>query len=274
MRHHLLPSLKGLVANAHPLRIECARAIDKAQVYARRSGVGVGFSSAAAELIDFYEACIAELIDWEQAASIAVDPASLTVATADRRRTITEVEATLADASTLVVAAPATGTITIGTNPLDGTTVTIGGKVYTFQTTLTNVDGNVDIGADANATATALAAAINLGAGAGTVYAAATTRPTNFYATVSANVVTIVSWGVDHGVDGNAITLAETAANITLSGSTLSGGVFDARVGFASSVPADATVDKYGSIEWVSGGSSVVTTTFHSRTDTTTVTAS
>jgi len=39
------------------------------------------------------------------------------------------------------------GILTFTGNALNGETVTIGTKVYTFQTTLTNVDGNVQIGA-------------------------------------------------------------------------------------------------------------------------------
>jgi hypothetical protein len=59
--------------------------------------------------------------------------------------------------------------------PVDGSTVTIGSKVYTFQDTLTNVDGNVKIGANPAACVANLIAAINLAAGAGTTYATAMT---------------------------------------------------------------------------------------------------
>lgn len=71
--------------------------------------------------------------------------------------------------------------LTIQTNPSNGDTVTIGSTVYTFQTTLTNVDGNVKIGASAAASLQNLRAAINLMDGAGTTYAAAMTiHPTVF----------------------------------------------------------------------------------------------
>lgn len=74
-------------------------------------------------------------------------------------------------------ALPAAGkfSITSGNNAADGETVSIDGKTYTFQTTLTDVDGNVLIGADRTETLENLAAAINLGSGAGTLYAASTT---------------------------------------------------------------------------------------------------
>lgn len=67
------------------------------------------------------------------------------------------------------------GTLTFGANAGNGKVVVVGTKTYTFQTTLTNVDGNVKIGASASASLNNLIAAINLDpAGAGTQYAAAT----------------------------------------------------------------------------------------------------
>ena len=67
------------------------------------------------------------------------------------------------------------GTLTLTGNAGDTQTVVIGAKTYTFQTSLTNVDGNVLIGATASDSLDNLIAAINLGSGAGTLYAAATT---------------------------------------------------------------------------------------------------
>ena len=79
------------------------------------------------------------------------------------------------------------GTLTLGANAGDTNTVTIGVKVYTFQTTLTDVDGNVLIGASASASIDNLIAAINLAAGAGTTYAdSMTAHPNNIFATVGA----------------------------------------------------------------------------------------
>lgn len=60
-------------------------------------------------------------------------------------------------------------------NPLDTETIVIDARTYTFQTVLTDVDGNVLIGVDAAETAANLKAAINLEAGAGTTYAASMT---------------------------------------------------------------------------------------------------
>lgn len=64
-------------------------------------------------------------------------------------------------------------TLTLNANAADTNTVTVGGKVYTFQGALTNVDGNVKVGASASASIDNLIAAINLDAGAGVTYAAA-----------------------------------------------------------------------------------------------------
>jgi hypothetical protein len=116
----------------------------------------------------------------------------------------------------------ATGTLTFTGQPANGDTVTINGKAYTFQTILTNVDGNVFIGANLAATITNLAAAIELGAGSGTGYAAATTLHPDVAATAGAT--TLVVTAKVTGTGGNAITTTETSANASWGGATLSGG--------------------------------------------------
>ena len=63
--------------------------------------------------------------------------------------------------------------LTLTGQPADTNTCTIGTKVYTFQTVLTDVDGNVKIGTDAENTIENLVAAVNLTGGAG--YAASMT---------------------------------------------------------------------------------------------------
>lgn len=64
-------------------------------------------------------------------------------------------------------------TIVSGQNAGDGETITINGRVYTFQTVLTNVNGHVKIGADRDKTLDNLVAAITLTASKGN-YATAT----------------------------------------------------------------------------------------------------
>lgn len=117
----------------------------------------------------------------------------------------------------------AAGTLTGSGVFSDGETVTIGGKVYTMQAVLTNVDGNVLIGANLAASLANLRAAINLAAGGGTTYAAATT----LHPTVSAtsDATTLVVTAKTMGVGGNAITTTDTAANANWGGGTLAGGV-------------------------------------------------
>lgn len=118
----------------------------------------------------------------------------------------------------------ATAIITASGQPGDTETVTINGKVYTFQVSLTNFNGNVLIGGSASATLDNLIAAINLAAGAGTTYATATTLHPTVSALAGAGD-TIDLTAKTGGTAGNALTLADTAANITVSGATFSGGV-------------------------------------------------
>ncbi len=114
----------------------------------------------------------------------------------------------------------ARGRITFGGLPTDGDTVTIGGKVYTFEDSLTNVDGHVKIGATAEACVDNLVAAVNLGAGPGTAYAAATTAPTTFTA-VKSSTDKVLPQAISGGVVGNSITLTESADNVTVDGAVL-----------------------------------------------------
>jgi hypothetical protein len=85
------------------------------------------------------------------------------------------------------------------TDITDGETLVIGGKTYTFQDTLTNVDGNVHIGADIQGTIANAVAAINLSnegesaVGAGTDYAAAMTRNGSVFAVESADTLTVIA---------------------------------------------------------------------------------
>lgn len=119
-------------------------------------------------------------------------------------------------------AAQATETLT-GTGVFsDGEIVTIGTKVYTFQTVLTDVDGNVLIGANLEASMDNLRAAINLDAGAGTEYALSMTEHPDVSATDTAT--TVVATAKVGGVDGNAIVTTTDGANASWGGATLSGG--------------------------------------------------
>ena len=119
---------------------------------------------------------------------------------------------------------PATGILTLTTNALNNETVTIDTKVYTFQTTLTNVDGNVLIGATASDSIDNLIAAINLAAGSGTTYAAATV----VHPTVSASAGTGNTMNVfakTSGSSGNSIATTETLTGGSWISTTLVGGL-------------------------------------------------
>jgi len=109
--------------------------------------------------------------------------------------------------------------LTFGGAVSNGETVTIGSKVYTFQTTLTNVNGNVLIGANQDASLTNLTAAVNLTTGAGTLYAAAlSAHPTvKAVADLTANTMTAIL--EDAGPSTDATT--ETGANLSWDGAAL-----------------------------------------------------
>lgn len=71
----------------------------------------------------------------------------------------------------ITTAVKAQGTLTMDTQPLDGDTYTVDTKVYTFQTLLTDVDGNVNIGGSLAQAKLNLVAAFDLSGTPGTDYA-------------------------------------------------------------------------------------------------------
>jgi len=118
----------------------------------------------------------------------------------------------------------AVGFLTFSAQPADADTVTINAKVYTFQTTLTNVDGNIKIGAAVKDTIANLFNAINLSGGVpGTDYAAATTIHPTVDAVDRSTTVLMVR-AKTGGTGGNALTTTESGANTAWGGATLSGG--------------------------------------------------
>jgi hypothetical protein len=121
-------------------------------------------------------------------------------------------------------ASAATGTLTsTGVNVSNGDTVTIDVKTYTFQTTLTNVDGNVQIGGSAALSLSNLAGAINLTGTPGTDYALATTiHPTVYSSAITAT--TLVGTAKTQGAGGNSIASTEIAVTLSWGAGTLAGG--------------------------------------------------
>lgn len=107
----------------------------------------------------------------------------------------------------------AAGTYTVGGGGSviqNNDTLTIDGRVYTWQTSLTNVDGHVLIGANDTAALLNMKNAINLGTNGGT-YAAAMTANTSVLA-LSSNATTLVINALVTGKVGNRIATIETSA--------------------------------------------------------------
>lgn len=118
----------------------------------------------------------------------------------------------------------ATGILALTGQPLNTETVVLDVKTYVFQTILTNVDGNILIGATASDSLDNLIAAIVLGAGAGTRYAASTT----LHPTVSAEPGTGDAASVRavvQGTGGNSIVTTETLTDGSFGAATLLGGL-------------------------------------------------
>ncbi len=128
-----------------------------------------------------------------------------------------------------VTLAFATETLTCTGQPTDGQTVIIGAKTYTFQTTLTDSDGNVDIGANTAGSIDNLYAAMTLGSGAGTAYAASMTAHPSVEATSETDTTLVISAMVP-GTIGNEIAVSGTypgGANAAWAGSALANGSGD-----------------------------------------------
>lgn len=123
---------------------------------------------------------------------------------------------------TALVRASTFYTIDADADITDGETLVIGGKTYTFQSTLTNSDGNVKIGADHQATIANAVAAINLGSGAGTAYAAAMTRNPCVYAVESEDTLTV--YALVPGAIGNVIPVTVGTSAAAVDNATLEGG--------------------------------------------------
>jgi len=114
--------------------------------------------------------------------------------------------------------------LTASANLSDGDTVKLDSKVYTFQATLTNVDGNVHIGASASDTLDNLIAAIGLGSGAGTDYATVMTLHPTVTAVAGAGDTADI-FAKTGGTAGNSIVSTETSATASFAAATLLGGL-------------------------------------------------
>ncbi len=110
------------------------------------------------------------------------------------------------------VSTKATGTITVTTDLADGDTIVIDGITFTAESTAADIDGNEFLSTGtANTDAAALEAKLDA------------TLNQRVTASVVAAVVTITA--NNGGTEANALTLAETGAGVTLSDSSLNGGI-------------------------------------------------
>jgi len=125
--------------------------------------------------------------------------------------------------SLTVAATAATGTLTLSANVADNDTITINNKTYTFQTTLTNINGNVLIGATASDSIDNLVAAITRASGSGIIYAASTTQHTTVTAAPGAGD-TMDATALTPGTAGNSIPTTEASATASWGAGTLLGG--------------------------------------------------
>ena len=162
---------------------------------------------------------------------------------ADNRTTPPTVAGELAVAlNSYATAASRALTITDGQNAAADETVTIGGQVYTFKTSLSAAN-QVLIGADDNATCANLVAAINGAAGAGTTYGTGTVANTSVTAAAASNVVTVTA--IIPGTVGNSIAIAETMAQAAWASSAtvLAGGADSSAANFTTALVAAIAAD-------------------------------
>jgi hypothetical protein len=259
MKANTLPNLRGLIGNNNRLKIELTKAINIGQVYSKR---GPGYSPASEAIATLLTAALAANKTTTRSASIALASSSGTLAAgAVVPQTVT---ATWADASTQVVARPATAVLTFGAVPANNDTVTLDGRVYTYKTTLTGAANEILIGADVTASATNLRSALNGQTGAGSLYGTGTAVHASLRGSNAVGVLTVFPLAA--GADDNTKAVAKSGTNPSLSGATLTGGVLDTRVTFVSSDVTKATVNTSGRISRVAAGSATITASFQGRT--------
>lgn len=156
----------------------------------------------------------------------------------ERKRVLVDVYSL--DDITVPACAFASGVLTASANFGNGETVTLDAKTYTFQTTLTNVDGNVQLGGSLTASLQNLHDAINLTGTPGTQYAALMTIHPTVECTAS-DATTLTAQAKLGGTQGNLIATTEGAANASWAASTLLGGTGDVVVLALSELPSNTT---------------------------------
>jgi len=118
-------------------------------------------------------------------------------------------------------------TLTMDTMPTDGDTFTLSGKTYTYEASLTNVDGNINIGGSLAQAKLNLVAALNLTGTPGTDYAAAMTGGDVKGAAFSGDDAVLTAKVPGTGGNSFASTETFTAGTNIFDSATLLGGVSD-----------------------------------------------
>lgn len=120
----------------------------------------------------------------------------------------------------VAVAARGTLTVAAGANKIvNGNTVTVGTKVYTYKTALTPAEGEVLIGANDTAALLNLKNAILHAGTPNTDYKCAAVHPT--VTAISSDATTLVIEAKTKGIIGNLIASTETGADLSWNGTTL-----------------------------------------------------
>ena len=117
----------------------------------------------------------------------------------------------------------ATGVLTAAANPADGSTVTVGTTVYTFESGTIDAAYEVLIGATASDSLDNLIAAVNGAAGEGTLYGTGTEA--NPDATAAAGAGDTVDFtAIASGTAGNSVATTEVSGQLSFAAATLLGG--------------------------------------------------
>lgn len=143
--------------------------------------------------------------------------------------------------SSLNAGVAATGTLTFSGVALDGETLVIGGKTYTWETALANTDGHVDVGVNQAADEGNLAAAINLDSGGGTKYAASMTEHPSVNAADTGSTVVVTA--IATGTAGNTIVTTEAMDNASWGSDALTGGEDPGSVTVTAPIILDSSTD-------------------------------
>lgn len=126
------------------------------------------------------------------------------------------------------MAVNATQTLTFAANAVAAETVTVGGKVYTWQAAYANTDGLVVVGATAAASAQNLFDAINNTPSALGVTVGAVNTPNTQVRASAVTATTVVVQSKIGGTIGNLIVSTETMTQGSFGAGNLAGGTGDA----------------------------------------------